>query len=724
MATLICSTDEGVLNYKVHVAFSVSPDPYPSGATVGSYGKTLENVTNNATVTIKASETTCRDNYTFPVYVYTKTSASAEWSKVDYLQSGTVTFSAGTGTKYVKVGPATKSGGGSTSSYKVKITKGEGISQISYGINTNSVSQIISNTTATLDVEKKGGYVYIGIARYSTGYTYPVYIKPSIGNQWVAIKADGTDGDRYISGPDSSGVREVEIYATPIRYYRVHADANGGSFDGDGAETVWNSGLITQATSSSIIYYQLSNIPTPSRSGYTFAGWGTSSGNAYGSTAAINVGSSSSSNPANLTVYALWTENAKTFKFRLSDTNVGVSAYYVYVNGTQKIASTSTSWSTLSAFNSDTIEIRVAIKGIYNSAGTLVNGNGFEAPLITAYGDSSSYNDISEYMTINTEGSATTIPTYKGYSFLAGKRPNHHSFAIGAVAKTYGYVIYANDGSWPSGTDPQRGTVKSTQQLNLANFTPTYFGYAQLGWHTIPTASLPSASYPLNESIYLTGSLTLYAIWTKKYYIIFDANGGKWSNRASTTKPCEAYYTKIIYLGAEDAGDIAKLSRGGNTLSGWSDTSKTVRSYLPDARFECPNRTTNLTMYAIWEKKSIDKFYWYNNDTQDNTYIAEGKPITNLKASAWNRLKKKIEEVSEATGITLPNAYDSTQVDPTTQISATDYNGVRLAIVNLPGSGTGPAVAAKDMVIGASMFVGTNSLKDAINKAIDKWNNS
>ena len=146
--------------------------------------------------------------------------------------------------------------------------------------------------------------------------------------------------------------------------------------------------------------------------------------------------------------------------------------------------------------------------------------------------------------------------------------------------------------------------------------------------------------------------------------------------------------------------------------------------YLPGERFECPNRTEDLDMYAIWGKKSIDKFYWYNNDKEDETYIAEGKPITNLKASAWNRLKKKIEEVSEATGIALPNTYDSTRVDPTTQISATDYNGVRLAIVNFPGSGTGPAAAKKDMVIGASMFVGTNSLKDAINKAIDKWNNS
>ena len=259
-------------------------------------------------------------------------------------------------------------------------------------------------------------------------------------------------------------------------------------------------------------------------------------------------------------------------------------------------------------------------------------------------------------------------------------------------------------------------------KLDLSQFKPTRTGaYFHIGWNTM-SALHPSNSYPLNGSIYLTGNLTLYAVWAARYWIIFHANGGKWSNRANDVKPCEAYYTKIIRLGEKNAGDIQNLSRGGHTLQGWSDSSTTVVKYQPGERFECPLRTKDLDMYAIWGKKSIDKFYWYNNDKQDDTYIAEGKPITNLKASAWNRLKDKIEEVSEATGIPLPDTYDSTQVDPTTQISATDYNGVRSAIVNFPGSGTGPAVAKKDMPIGASMFVGTTSLKGAINRAIDKWN--
>lgn len=419
-------------------------------------------------------------------------------------------------------------------------------------------------------------------------------------------------------------------------------------------------------------------------------------------------------------------EKPKTFKFKLSSTNKGVSAYYVYVNDSQKIASTSTNESTITAYDDDTIRISVAMKGIYDN-GRLVNGNGFNAPLITAYADSSSYNDVSEYMTIdsNYPGSVTSIPRYKDYSFYAGRRPNHHTFAIGATDKKYSYKIDANEGTWPSGSNPRTGTISSMSKLDLSQFKPTRTGaYFHIGWSTMSASLNPSNSYPLNGSIYLTGNLTLYAVWAARYWIIFHANGGKWSNRASDVKPCEAYYTKIIRLGEKNAGDIQNLSKGGHTLQGWSDSSTTVVKYQPGEQFECPLRTKDLDMYAIWGKKSINKFYWYNNDKQDDTYIAEGKPITNLKASAWNRLKDKIEEVSEATGIPLPNTYDPTRVDPTTPISATDYNGVRLAIVNFPDSGTGPAVAKKDMPIGASMFVGTTSLKGAINRAIDKWNNS
>lgn len=215
MATLICSVDEGVVNYKVHVAFSVSPDPYPSGATVGSYGKTIEDVKNNATVTIKASETTCRTNYTFPVYVYTKTSASAAWSKVDYLQSGTVTFSAGTGTKYVKVGPATK---GSTTydTNNIYFRCGAGISAYkmdydgskSTGLTSNAISSSVSSTVLAV---RSGTNAELSTYTIASGFVKPIFFKEYTDSTFGTVKKTFSEGDLKVY---SSGTRYIKLFAT------------------------------------------------------------------------------------------------------------------------------------------------------------------------------------------------------------------------------------------------------------------------------------------------------------------------------------------------------------------------------------------------------------------------------------------------------------------------------------------------------------------------------
>ena len=508
-------------------------------------------------------------------------------------------------------------------------------------------------------------------------------------------------------GPITSN--NVNLYATwASNTCSLVFDYNGGRY-----------GEQTGTTTISVIYGNTFTISiVPSKDGYSFLGWKrTADGIVYQNGESFTI-----SNEKEI-LTAQW--GIKCY-FKLAAQSEGITSYQIYKRGSLVLSSNNTTWDETNSVyfsNTDIAEINVTLKSIYNGS-TLVNANGFEIPTITAYKNTSLSSPKSDKLQIKTEGSATSQPTHKNYGIDTARKNGWIYFSITSSPKYYSYKIYSNDGAWPSGTDPQQGSVKSTEQLNLANFKPTRSDYVQLGWHTLSTAALPSDSYPLSGSIYLTGGLTLYAVWTKKYYIIFDANGGKWSNRASTTKPCEAYYKKVIYLGDESAGDTQRLSRGGHKLKGWSDTSKTVMKYLPGERFECPNRTENLNMYAIWDKQTIDKFYWYNNDKEDDTYIAEGKPITNLKASAWNRLKDKIEEVSEAIDISLPNSYSPTRVDSTTEISAQDYNGIRSAIINFPGAGTGPKVAAKDMVIGASMFVGTNSLKDAINKAIDKWNNS
>lgn len=327
MATLYCRLGTGVESYVVHASYSTATDPYPNGATITT-SWTLSYVKDNSTITIRASETECESGYTFPVYVYTSTNGSS-WTQVDYLQSGTVTFNVGTGTKYVRVGPATK---GSSTSYKVKVVLGTGISQVSYGINTASLTTGPVGSDFTADVERKSGYVYIGISRIASGYTYPVTATDG-SSTWTVINADGTYNDHYISAPSSGGTRTVTLTATKDtrRYYQVHAFANGGQFS-DGT-TDYYTDLAASATVS--IDFDLSTLKTPSRGGYTFKGWGYSSNATqyYTGTIPISATSQDSNDPTIYNLYAIWAKTEYTCYIKIG---AGINSASVYVDGALK----------------------------------------------------------------------------------------------------------------------------------------------------------------------------------------------------------------------------------------------------------------------------------------------------------------------------------------------------------------------------------------------------
>ena len=327
MATLYCRLGTGVSRYVVHASYSTATDPYPNGATITT-SRTLSYVKDNSTVTIRASETQCESGYTFPVYVYTSPDGS-HWTQVDYLQSGTVTFNVGTGTKYVRVGPATAG----TTSYKVKVVLGSGIKQVGFGVNASASSNVAS-TDFTVDVGA-GGRLYINIARYEDGYTYPVIATPSSGSAWTVVNANGVYNDHYISAPSSPGTRTVTLTATyaPTYYYQMHADANGGQF-ADGT-TAWASSVLSIRGSGGAVNYDVSNFPTPIRGGYTFVGWGSSAGatTTYDGTVSFVTNATSSSSPKSVTVYAVWKKTEYTCYIKLG---AGINSASIYVDGVLK----------------------------------------------------------------------------------------------------------------------------------------------------------------------------------------------------------------------------------------------------------------------------------------------------------------------------------------------------------------------------------------------------
>lgn len=352
MATLYCRLGTGVSQYVVHASYSTATDPYPNGATITTPW-TLSYVKDNSTVTIRASETECESGYTFPVYVYTSSDGSS-WTQVDYLQSGTVTFNVGTGTKFVRVGPATAG----TTSYKVKVVLGSGIKQVGFGVNTASVDKLAS-TDFTADVGS-GGYVYITIGSYSENYSYPVTASAG-SSSWTVINANGVYNDHYISAPSSAGTRTVTLTATLHRkyYYQVHVYGNGGTFaDLGGAEDY----TLATASSETVTFdFDLTALKTPSRPGYTFLGWGKTRGATtwYTDTISLTASSTSSGSPTYIGLYAIWTDVVYTANIKLGS---GITAANVLVNSAQRAYITDQAYHAISISNGDTLTINAIAK--------------------------------------------------------------------------------------------------------------------------------------------------------------------------------------------------------------------------------------------------------------------------------------------------------------------------------------------------------------------------
>lgn len=291
-----------------------------------------------------------------------KTSGAKTW-KFATVSNGSVTILSHeqidcTGNRTIYITAET----GSTTSYKVKVVLGSGIKQVGFGVNT-SVSSNVASTDFTVDVGA-GGRLYINIASYEDGYTYPVIATPSSGSAWTVVNANGVYNDHYISAPSSPGTRTVTLSATyaPTYYYQMHADANGGQF-ADGT-TAWASSVLSTRGSGGAVNYDVSNFPTPIRGGYTFVGWGSSAGatTTYDGTVSFVTNATSSSSPKSVTVYAVWKKTEYTCYIKLG---AGINSASVYVDGVLKSDIRDKAYHAITVnFNST-----VTVKGIAKATG-------------------------------------------------------------------------------------------------------------------------------------------------------------------------------------------------------------------------------------------------------------------------------------------------------------------------------------------------------------------
>ncbi len=418
------------------------------------------------------------------------------------------------------------------------------------------------------------------------GSSYTIYSPTITGYKPSSTSISGT----FTSASSTSIVRYSE------RSYTISYNANGGS-GAPSSQTKWYFSDLTLSSTK------------PTRTGYDFVGWGTSSSS---TSASYSAGGKYTSNVSR-TLYAVWSPKAYTVSYNANGGVGAPSSQTKYYNQTLTLsnvtpyrdgytfngwATSSTGSAVYSAGGSYTANASRTLYAVWSKAvqkyTVSYNANG-------GSGVPASQTKIAGLnMTLS-----STIPTRSGYTFMGwgtSSLSTVASYAAGGVysadasitlyavwsknPSTYTISYNANGGSGA----PSSQTKTENVTLTLSSTRPTRSGYTFMGWSTSSTASY--ATYSAGGSYTANASTTLYAVWSKNtsyYTVSYNANGG-------TGAPASQTKTENVTLTLSST----RPTRSGYTFLGWSTSSSaTSPSYYPGGSYTA---NASRTLYAVWER--------------------------------------------------------------------------------------------------------------------------
>ena len=467
--------------------------------------------------------------------------------------------------------------------------------------NQSQIWKIKKNTdgTCTIETLKNGKVLDVCDAIYAQGINVIAYTAQNSDNQKWKLSKDSA-GEWFIRAAKSnSAVLDVEhgsvanganvqiwtyngaeaqkvTFETP---YRVTYNANGGSGTPSTQYKDYNASISLSSTK-------------PTRSGYTFLGWATSSS---ATSASYSAGASYSSN-ADLTLYAVWKKNTTyTLSYNANggsgapSSQTGSASYTIPSTEPTKTGYTFLGWATSSDAKTvdyipgDTISISanktlyavwkkvfygdVNNNGIVNESditqmGKILSGSVSADSLTKLKGDLNGSGEIDDAdLLILSQFCKKIIDTFpvEDMFLLAEFSLTKNTYAPGETIKASDFTVYytnyeyhrvntgftisptvatgsgkqkvtATLGDWTSYiyiTVSEPATYTLTYNANggsnapssqtgatsytISSTVPTRFGYTFLGWST--SSSATSASYKPGNSISLSGATTLYAVW-------------------------------------------------------------------------------------------------------------------------------------------------------------------------------------------------------------------
>lgn len=433
--------------------------------------------------------------------------------------------------------------------------------------------------------------------------------------------------DGWYEASDLSGTKLSSTYSpTQSRtvYAKWVASALTVTYDSQGGSSV-TAGTVNTGSN-------LTAPTAPTKAGYTFSGWSTSS---TGSVVSFT-GGYAHGQTASFTLYAIWSANALTITY---NSNGGTAVADGTVNTGANIsaapsAPTKTGY-TLSGWSATDGGSVISFPYTHGQTSNFTLYAIWSANALTVTYNSNGGSVVTSGSTTSgaSIGSAPTAPTRSGYSFAGWSDTNGGSaitfpYAHGQTANFTLYAIWTGStytvtyvyNSATSGNS----TVSDSFTSGLTAITlptPARTGYTFLGWYSesgfTNLIGNGGASYSPSGA---TLTLSLYAKWNiNTYAIVFNANNGTgtMANQAFTH--------------GEAANLNANLySRANYVFYRWAtaaDGTGTTYSNIAQVTL-----TAGATLYAQWTANTYVVTYTYNgasggNSTSTDSFTTAGSPI-------------------------------------------------------------------------------------------------
>ena len=483
-----------------------------------------------------------------------------------------------------------------------------------YNNNATSATSRVGSITIKTTVESGEGWSTSNQVKLGES-TYTYNKDTSAVTRNCAIKL--TDVDRV--GATMTHTRSYTIPA--LTSYTVSYNANGGSGAPSSQTKYYGKSLTLSSTK-------------PTRSGYTFVGWGSSST----STSPVNQPSGTYTGNANYTYYAIWKKtititynansgsgapssqsatvyNATTsYKFTLSSTKPTRTGYTFLGWSTSKTA-TSSSYSSGGSVTLSSSCTLYAVWKIntftitYNANG----GSGAPSSQTKTYGVALTLSSVVPKRTSIEDNGTLTEYTFKGwatsssstsvaYKSGASYTANSNVTLYAVWSKTVSVNLYDVSYNSNGGSDVVSQVKIKGETLTLRNTIPVKSGYSFIGWGL--SANATSASYSAGSSYTVDEDIVLYAVWSPwSHTVEFDANGGY----------------GVLPQGFVSTTDVdgeiipnCSLKKSGHVFKYWSTQpsgSGGTNYRVGDGYIGIKNGGT-VTLYAVWDTTSI---YLYNN---------------------------------------------------------------------------------------------------------------